>query len=472
MVLIASDRPSHPTIFLCIHQLKPIKNMSNQQQPIRSNSSASSLSLSPKGRCTRILRLVAVHPHSSSDPSHLSFPARAIIEAKKGQEGNALWYGSYQGQRGWFPVGFCRLQELPAALLLRAPSLPMLPQTKLPAATMTRNYRSLSMNNQAQQGHEEQHDISDDDSMNSDNDDDKNATNSLPQQYRPRSISLDQRRHTPPPYPPAATKRNHQVSLQNRYQPNTAPTTVTEEAPPSRVEHREQAAACDENNAAIEFSRSRSNDSSSTRSSAKRGLSWFKNKKCKEGDESPRSILGRGGSATHSQQSSSCRHPQSPVRSSNKSQNIKSPPSASSARNFFSLKKGNKHVETSCTKVPINSCLIRKNNTFQSDSSSLGSAASPASTAASAPPPPLESIYIPSPQRQRAPSHSSAPGRMVRFSEADAELIAPPHKSDDDEPEDPIEVYAAAYRSRMRQMDELHSPGGGLEGLLAALSRD
>lgn len=38
--------------------------------------------------------------------SQLSFPKGATLTAKSGQEGNAWWWGSYQGQEGWFPPAY------------------------------------------------------------------------------------------------------------------------------------------------------------------------------------------------------------------------------------------------------------------------------------------------------------------------------------------------------------------------------
>lgn len=58
-----------------------------------------------------LITLIAIHPyHVPTQTSHLSFPARATITTKPGQEGNALWFGKYQNQTGWFDPTYCRLQ--------------------------------------------------------------------------------------------------------------------------------------------------------------------------------------------------------------------------------------------------------------------------------------------------------------------------------------------------------------------------
>jgi hypothetical protein len=59
------------------------------------------------------LHLVAFHAYRSDDKSHLTFPSGACIIARPGQEGNALWFGSYEQRRGWFPPSYCRIVLVP-----------------------------------------------------------------------------------------------------------------------------------------------------------------------------------------------------------------------------------------------------------------------------------------------------------------------------------------------------------------------
>lgn len=101
------------------------------------------------------------------------------------------------------------------------------------------------------------------------------------------------------------------------------------------------------------------------------------------------------------------------------------------------------------------------------------------------PPPPMENIYIviPSPTAEpemcsttledlcttdtlSMPSCDASP-KMVRFAANGGEVV---RKKSDYEPEDPIEVLAAAYRSRLRAADEGGDPHslGGMERILAS----
>jgi hypothetical protein len=64
---------------------------------------------------------VAFHAYRSDDRSHLTFPSGACIIARPGQEGNALWFGSYEQRRGWFPPSYCRIVLVPPRRLSTTP---------------------------------------------------------------------------------------------------------------------------------------------------------------------------------------------------------------------------------------------------------------------------------------------------------------------------------------------------------------
>jgi ferredoxin len=77
-----------------------------------------------------VSKLIAMHTYHGTEASHLSFPVGAIIVAKPGQDGNLLWFGRCNNREGWFPPSYCRLQR---------PQFPMASQSPLLSRTTRRS---------------------------------------------------------------------------------------------------------------------------------------------------------------------------------------------------------------------------------------------------------------------------------------------------------------------------------------------
>jgi len=307
--------------------------------------------------------------------------------------------------------------------LMRAPSLPMLPRSSIRSLSYDRA-DALQQEQQQQQQEEEQLDRLTH----------RRAT-SAPMEplslYSPqnevRSINLNQEERELP----SLMMPSHEYFCQ---QFNTAPnnSSDTNEAPPSRISLDDIRASTPEPSPVhIDAVPNTTSSCEDSVSSSRKRLNWFGRKSRKDLLGSPRST-GSSKSASHKKQTTSQKQ-----KNSQKSLSS-SVPSPSNRKSLFSLHKHHQdHVQQ-----PSKSCF--KRTTLKNEATSDWSSNTNASPNAVDALPPVESIYI--------PYSEQISERSVRFA---------PHHSDE-EPEDPIEVYAAAYLERLRFSDdgEMHALGG------------
>jgi len=419
-------------------------------------------SSSPSASGGRV-QLISVHPYCPSNPSHLAFPARATISAKQGQEGNTLWFGSYKDRHGWFPISYCRLQGLQMGGL--GSSLRSLNSSPRVRSRRALSYDQVYLMEEEEADQERQR---------------RDAKNmSLTPSPRRAPSAADkvfvapQRAISAPlldtgggsrTFVPRNERSNWLLSSSPiDTPPSSRSSSDLENSAPSHQpqHHREEHL--------IKLSRSRSgNEESLSESSSKsssRRRRWFGGKTKEIAAEAREPKDNKA----------------SPKISRNR--NNKSPPSspkkiALSPRKFFPLK------ETKQKQSPrvVNKMNVEHHYVVTPPKSPV-------------PPPPMDNIYIviPSPTHEpemcsttledlcttdslSMPScgggDASSP-KVVRFA-ANGDGESGVRKKSDYEPEDPIEVLAAAYRSRLQQQQradegsgDLHSMGG-MERILAS----